>query len=98
MGRTSKRTNGHDGPHKYNFTKYGYFQVNNPDRFYYFDFINDSMSMIKSCYKLYLMKLNESFGIFPNNSIVVDKNYDFNALDKTINDFYKTVITPEWEM
>lgn len=73
-------------------------QANNPDRFYYFDFINDSMSMIKSCYKLYLMKLNESFGIFSNNSIVVDKNYDFNALDKTINDFYKTVITPEWGM
>lgn len=74
-------------------------QVNNPnypDRFYNFDFINDSMSMIKSCYKLYLMKLCESFDIPSDGVVVVDKNYNFNALDKTINDFYKTVITPEW--
>lgn len=56
--------------------------TNYPDSFYHFDFINDNMSMIKSCYKLYLMKLNESFGIPNNGIVVVDKNYNFNALDK----------------
>lgn len=55
--------------------------TNYPDSFYHFDFINDNMSMIKSCYKLYLMKLNESFDT-SKDGVVVDKNYNFNALDK----------------